>query len=441
MKTPLSITWRLSFLLGGSTLLLWLGAAAIAIVVLKAELTETFDEALYQSALRLLPLAVHDLHELEEDEAPDEYRIPGLEGGDGANFGYLIRDRRGRTRLAAGDLPPESAFPSPVPRGFFEIDGQRALSLPDERKGFSIILVETGDHRQDVLLRAAGALLLPLAALLPLIGFGIWATVRIAMRPVGRLRRQIAERGEKNLADIPGGDHPKELAPIAEEIASLLARLRAALDAERAFSAMSAHELRTPIAGALAQVQQLREELGDLPQDARAQSVEDALKKLAALSEKLLQLARLEAGFARAGTRTDMMPVLKLLLREAGDCALDLKPSADLTLEINPDAFSILVTNLLQNARGHGGPDPAITVTAGPDKRLSIANSGPVVARETLHGLGRKFVRGETSARGTGLGLALVTTIAEQTGGTVELKSPRSGHTDGFEAIVSWTSA
>ncbi|MCK7614675.1 sensor histidine kinase [Roseibium sediminicola] len=435
MTRPLSITLRLSLLLGLSTLLLWLGAAAIAVLVLKHELTETFDDALRQSALRLLPLAVHELREPDED---DEYRVPGLEGRDSANFGYLIRDPRGRTRLVSGDVPPTSSIPSPAPEGFFDLDGRRALSLTDPRRGYSILLVETGSHRQDVLFDAARALLLPLAALLPLIALGIWATVRFAMRPLGRLRNEIAERGGGNLKAIPTDGHPRELAPIAEEIASLLSRLRAALDAERSFSAMSAHELRTPIAGALAQVQQLRAELGDLPQDARAQSVEDALKSLATLSEKLLQLARLESGFARAETPTDLLPVLKLLLREAGDCKFDLREGADLTLFVNPDAFSILLSNLLQNARKHGGVSPEITVIAGPGKRLSVANSGPVVAPETLEKLGRKFVRGDTTARGTGLGLALVKTIAEQTGGKVTFLSPRPGHTGGFEAVVTW---
>ena len=56
MKRTPSIVLRLSVLLGVTTLFLWLGAAAIAIYVLKDEMTETFDEALYQSALRLLPL-------------------------------------------------------------------------------------------------------------------------------------------------------------------------------------------------------------------------------------------------------------------------------------------------------------------------------------------------------------------------------------------------
>ncbi len=441
MRSPLSITLRLSLLLGIATLLLWLGAAAIAIFVLKSELTETFDDTLYQSASRLLPLAVHDLHEPDERGERNEYRVPGLEGGDSAKFGYLILDRQGRTRLASGDLPPASAFPSPLPRGFFEIDGQRALSLSDRRKGFTIVLVETGSHRQEVLLRAAGALLLPLAALLPLIGLGIWVTVRIAMRPVGKLRREIAERGERNLAEINRDGHPKELTPIADEVASLLDRLRAALDAERSFSAMSAHELRTPIAGALAQVQQLREELGDLPQGARAQSVEEALKTLATLSEKLLQLARLDAGFARAETTTDMLPVLKLLLREVGECDLDLRPDADLDLAVTPDAFSILVSNLLQNALRHGGNSPEIHVTAGPGKRIAVSNSGRVVDPATLRKLGRKFVRGETSARGTGLGLALVKSIAEQTGGSLALHSPRPGSSDGFEAVVTWPDA
>ena len=41
---------------------------------------------------------------------------------------------------------------------------------------------------------------------------------------------------------------------------SLLDRLKAAFDAERSFAANAAHELRTPLAGAIAQAQRLRSE-------------------------------------------------------------------------------------------------------------------------------------------------------------------------------------
>lgn len=64
-----------------------------------------------------------------------------------------------------------------------------------------------------------------------------------------------------NLGRIKATKLPRELQPIALSVNRLMTRLRAALEAEREFTSNSAHELRTPIAEALAQTQMLIAEL------------------------------------------------------------------------------------------------------------------------------------------------------------------------------------
>ena len=58
---------------------------------------------------------------------------------------------------------------------------------------------------------------------------------------------------------------PDEIATVAASVNALIGRLRGALEAERSFTANSAHELRTPIAAALAQTQRLIAELPGRP--------------------------------------------------------------------------------------------------------------------------------------------------------------------------------
>jgi two-component system OmpR family sensor kinase len=434
-----SIAWRLAIGLSAGTAVLWIGAASIAGVVMNHELNQAFDETLRQSALRLLPLAIHDLREPRERS---ETRVAGLDAAE-EYFTYYVRDRDGAIVVRAEDAPPELVSVA-VTDGFSEIDGKHLFAITDPRSGYSIVVAERTDQRSEALKGSLAALTLPLAALIPLIALGIWFAIRLAMRPVERLSQEIAKRDGKNLSPLTMETHPVELAPIADAVANLLARLRDALDAERAFAASSAHELRTPIAGALAQTQQLAIELGNRPGSERLKEIEFALHNLARLSEKLLQFARVEAGFAQDATANDLLPVLKLVVRDfqartatAKRVRLTIADGADLKACINVDAFAIALRNLIQNGLIHGQTDGVVDITAGPGRSIRVVNSGTIVPAETLAHIGEPFVRGTTSAQGTGLGLSIVRSIMDQTGGSLSLHSPASGADDGFEAIIT----
>ena len=106
---------------------------------------------------------------------------------------------------------------------------------------------------------------------------------------------------------------PSEIAPIADAVDRLIARLRQALEAERSFTGNSAHELRTPIAAALAQTQRLLAEMPDNAIRERARTVELALRELSRLSEKLLQLAKAEGGGLLVETPQNLAEVLRFV--------------------------------------------------------------------------------------------------------------------------------
>jgi len=437
-----SIAWRLAAGVSASMALLWIGAASIAGMVMSAQINEAFDQSLRQGALRLLPLAVH---EIQEGDEHGQDRVRGADPDQGtAYFTYYLIDPRGRVVLRTDDAP-ENPPAAPVAAGFSELGGKRLFSKRDPRSGFSIVLVEHTGYRRAALRAALDAVLWPLLGLIPLAAAGIWIAIQRAMRPVGRLARDISERSSHNLSPLATEGQPAELAPIADAVASLLKRLSAALDAERAFAASSAHELRTPIAGALAQTQLLAVELGDQPAGQRLKEVELSLRHLSRLSEKLLQLARLDAGFAQAQTASDLLPALRLVVRDfqptSGTPArvtLQVCDGLVLTRRINLDAFAIAVRNLIQNALLHGAADDPVDVIAGPGQQVRVVNRGPVVPTKMLPRITEPFRRGVTSAAGTGLGLSIVRAIMDQTGGSLTLRSPASGRSDGFEAIIAW---
>jgi two-component system OmpR family sensor kinase len=222
----------------------------------------------------------------------------------------------------------------------------------------------------------------------------------------------------------------------------LLQRVKATIDAEREFATNSAHELRTPIAGALAQTQRLLAELRDEASKARARNIETALTKLGRTSEKLLQLARADAGLGQTATVTDLRKVLDLIIRDyrrnpATGKRLTYSASADpLMRAVDVDALGIVASNLIENAILHGSTGGTIGVSVDDDGSISIANDGPVLSAAELESLKARFRRGATVAKGAGLGLAIADAIVRQMGGVLELRSPASGRPDGFEARI-----
>ncbi len=452
-----SIALRLALGLTTGMALLWIGAAAISVSVMQHELNEAYDDSLEQSAQRLLPLAVHDLRERgdggrlivgADDEGGDDDDRPDT-GDDGlsappvphdSSFTYVVFDSLGDIVLRdqqATDLD----LPTGVSNGFADLNGQRTFGLTD-RTGFSILIRETSDRRLNGLMDAISALGLPLLALLPLMAGGVWLAMRLALRPLEALRRDIAKRDSKNLEPLLSEGHPAELAPIAEAVGALMSRLKSALDAERSFAARSAHELRTPIAGALAQTQQLAAELGNGPGATRLVEIETALKKLAKLSEKLLQLARVEAGFARSDRQANLLPVLNMVVHDFNASTLwHHRVHVDaavggLVAAIDPDAFAIALRNLVENALKHGAAGQPVQVIVAAPGAVRITNQGSVVGAADLARLGQPFARGDTAAEGSGLGLSIARSILEQAGGSLSLQSPASGFMDGFEAMM-----
>lgn len=439
MKT-LSITARLILGLTAVTTLAWCAAAAYATYQASHELNYAFDQTLKEAASRLLPLAADELegHDSENDDA---VAMRSFTEGRKQYLSYQLSDKTGRILLRSEDAPSEP-YAHTAAMGFSTVGNYRLYTTRDERKGMTITVAETTGGRWEAVRGGAVAMLLPLLALVPLSVFGVWFTVRRAMRPVLGLSQDIATRGGSNLAPLDVSDQPRELRPIADAVARLVDRLRHALDAERAFAANAAHELRTPVAGALAQTQRLIAELPNASARARARDLEQTLKRLAALAEKLMQISRLDAGVSRADQPQDLLPVLDLVVRDAGNRLdeperLVVTKAAALAAPMDLDAFAMALRNLIDNAIVHGAAGGRVEVIVEPGNIVRVLNDCPVVPAAVLHGLKRRFVRGATRAAGSGLGLSIVDQVMAQSGGRFDLHSPPQGRAAGFEARLT----
>ncbi|GGF46428.1 two-component sensor histidine kinase [Youhaiella tibetensis] len=441
MGGRLSLTARLVLTLTVGATVLWILAAAVTVNILREEIDSAFDTGLQETAQRLLPLAMHGLREAAREGHGDDDggEIPLLREGGSEYIVYQIRDASGALLLRSHDAPT-TALTETVQPGFATSNNLRVYTEGTRDGTFLIQVAESLDHRQKSLLESATALFLPLALLIPLSALGIGLAVRRGLAPLHELSQEVSTRGAANLAPLEPHVLPVDLRPIAEATDQLIARLRSALEAERAFASNSAHELRTPIAAALAQTQRLIAELGTNPEAARARQVEDALKRVGELSEKLLQLARADAGMAASAVESDLMAAVRLLCRDSASRAgtperviLEAPAGTQLLAPIDIDAFGIAFRNLLDNAIAHGSPEEPVKVSVG-EKWVAVTNGGPAITPDVLEALKRRFVRGQTHSSGSGLGLAIAETIMAQVGGEVRLSSPAPGRQDGFEA-------
>lgn len=435
--TP-SIALRLAIGLTVGTTLLWLGAVAIAALVMRAEMNEAFDNTLEKSAKLLLPLAVYSL---EVPTSPDGSNQRGLPTYS-FSTPYIVLDPQKKLVIWA-DRPRADLPPLEIVDGFSNRGNRRRFAYTDDWSGYSIMVFENIANRTNLLRESLVALIWPLLAFVPLIAVGMWFGVRLALRPLERLRRDIAARGGQNLSPLTSENRPKELAPIAEALADLLTRLQAALNAERSFAASSAHQLRTPIAGALAQTQRLAIELGSGKGHKRLKEIEYSLKHLSTMSEKLLQLSRLEAGFARTDHLVDIMPVVHLVVDEfktdaklARRIHLTINEGVTIAGPIHEDAFFVALQNLITNGLIHGRKNGWVEIILERDNEIRVRNRGVVLSAESLNSIGDPFVRANDTADGTGLGLSIVQAIIAQAGGEIAFHSPAINQPDGFEVVL-----
>lgn len=437
MRWPASLQARLGLSVGLVLTVLWLLAATVTAVIVRAEMDEVFDSALRETAERILPLAVTDIVGREDQGVTQ--RLAPIRAHD-EFFTYLVRDAEGRILLQSHAADP-TVFPSYDGPGFRQTATHRLYSDAALQDTIRITVAEPLAHRMSVAREIQMGLGLPLLIVLPVALIAIILAVRFSLDPLRRFRARLEARGARDLSQVPHEGLPTEIGPLADTLNSLLARLREAFEAERSFAANAAHELRTPLAGAIAQAQRLRSETKDRAAAQRATDIEETLKRLTRRTERMMQLARAEGGRLRMDKSSDLRGVARIVVDDIGRTGtpdrirLNL-PDMAVMSDLDPDAFAILCRNLVENALRYGGQTTPVDVTLTASGQFTVANDGPVVPGETLDRLTARFERASATSDGSGLGLAIVAAIAERISSRLVLQSPRPGRTTGFQVSL-----
>ncbi len=437
MRRATSLQRRLGVGLTLGTTLLWLFVAVVTALIVEDTLNKTLDSVLEEAAQRLLSLAVVEIFNREDSDLLQQ--VAALHPHE-EYITYLVRGMDGAPLLVSHDIDL-SVFPETPQTGLRSTATHRLYGISAVSDTFFIEVAEPLASRRQAKWQTIGMLFLPLAGLIPLSLIGIWWFVRRSLRGVLEYRTMLEVRGAGDLSPVRGENLPAEIVPIGEAVNQLLERLRRTLEAERSFTANSAHELRTPLAATLAQVQRLRREAPDGPIQDRTERIEASLRELSRLSEKLMQLAKAESGGLLVESPENILPIVTHLVDDFQRATetplmLSLPNEACVMSSIDPDVLAILLRNLIENALKHGQKDRPVEVCVLGNGLLRVINAGPVVPVEDLNRLTDRFQRANTPAAGSGLGLAIAHAIAVGAGATLTLASPASGRVDGFEASL-----
>ncbi|SFJ82397.1 sensor histidine kinase [Jannaschia pohangensis] len=436
MSARRSLRRRLAVLISLGLGAVWLVATGLMAFILHTEQDEFSDLALRETAILFQPIL---LSEWQDGTSAGLPAVP--EPADaGEALVYLLQDRDGTVFLQSGTAAL-AELPDGAPREGYRRTRTHAFytTAPDADGRF----VTFGDplaERDEAFRESLLAFVVPMLAMLPLAYLLVSWIVQTGLRPLGDLRAEIANRGEGRLDPVVVEGLPDELQEITSSLNGLMKRLGTALDGERAFATNAAHELRTPVAIALAQVQRLRTETADPGALTRIQSVEATLNRMSDLVARLLQLARADAGIG-AGRTDDLVAllghVLDDVLRDPGQAGriVTTLPQGPVAAMIDPDAWAIVAGNLIENGLRHAPGDAQVTVTLAGDGTLRVANPAPGLTEADPATLTRRFQRGNRAGAGFGLGLHIADTIARQAGGRLDVSL--QGDTPMFEAAFT----
>jgi two-component system, OmpR family, sensor histidine kinase TctE len=265
----------------------------------------------------------------------------------------------------------------------------------------------------------------------------VWVGIQIGLRPVRKLRDEIAARSPLDLRPIVETSVPREISPVVVTLNRLFAMLRSSVQSQQQFIANTAHQLRTPITGMQAQLDVLIDEPAAAPVSSRLQTLQESVRQLAHSSNQLLSLARADPAANMAARNQSVLlsgivgeVVAKFFdraLQSNIDLGVDVQPVSILA---DPSLLDDLLSNLVDNAMKYTPSGGSITVSAGAangSPYLAVEDTGPGIPEPERQRVRQRFYRLPNSpGHGSGLGLAIVDEIAQLYGASMTI-GPGSG--------------
>jgi signal transduction histidine kinase len=350
-----------------------------------------------------------------------------------ASFRYAVRDERGQLLFTSGNsvapLPALTKYLhelydyDPDGPGPLHIYGAAVETIVGGKRFFTQVEQQTSDS--DYLNESVfeefltDGMWLQIPFLLIVLGVSVFIVKR-ALAPLRRVSKLAESIGPANSdVRLPTADVPREVLPLVRAMNSALDRLDQGLKRQREFNANAAHQLRTPLAVLMANI----DTLGDT---AIAGRLRTDVEHMGRIVSQLLLVARLE-------TLSIKLDEVVELNSTAADIAAGLAPLAlasSKTIELIRSDQSIFVRsstfalrealgNLIENAISHTPAGTRVRLRVTNEPAIEVIDCGPGVPAEQRARIFERFWRGDQSKGGAGLGLAIVDRIMKALHGSV----------------------
>ena len=416
----MSLRLKLIAIIAPVFFVLWLTASYFSITQLKSEINQAMDSRLASTARMMNNLMLSDQNSLSNlglspnGKFNDAGTLKGLACKISALNGEII----------ANSHPQELTLPNTLPSGLDTVIVEniewRVFSLKTEKHTISI--AEKLSERHAIFVQMVIVSALPTLISLVVSLLVIWFALGRELRPLQRLKDAITNRSPNDLNPIRLKHNLQEITPLIDSQNQLFTKLENAIEREKAFTDNAAHELRTPLTGIISQLQVAKVTQGETQQRAIEKSLFSA-SRLQSLLENLLLLARIDKAPIEQHVQPwelskELNNLLTELSCENSDIQVHTNASKRLS-HIPVFAFTIVMKNLIDNARQHGVKGMPISIAIEEDDNVFVirVSNHATLNTETLAYMKRRFWR-ESHSQGNGLGLAIVNALVEALNGT-----------------------
>lgn len=264
-----------------------------------------------------------------------------------------------------------------------------------------------------------------------------WLMAGHVLKPLKELSSAIEEISGNDLSnrvEIQG--RQDEIGRLARSFNHMMDKVSASFERQKCFSASAAHELKTPLATILVNLEVL--ELDGKTSPDRMEKVLTIVKanteRMIRLVEDLMRLTsdkdhemeeEVELSEVFAITLDELSPLIR-----KKDLTVSIENTPDISLTGSRVMLYRVMSNLLENAAKYNREHGSISIVTGRDDNgvtVKIEDTGIGIPEEALPHIFEPFYRVDQSRSravgGAGLGLPLVKDIVEKHGGEVTVKS------------------